>query len=326
MSNYKFKKLNPNQFDLLIPLMLDSFGMKANIDYFKWKFIDNPAGDFIGFIAVDEETNETAAYYGVIPEDYVIGSEKRTIYQSCDTMTHSRHRRKGLFKTLAIKCYEYLEEKNELFVIGFGGGQSTPGFLKFGWKHIFDFRNLFVPNILCYSTLLKKFPDDNFEIITDTYRLKRLFEDEQKNLSKIHSLRNAANVKWRYDNPLVKYKILAYKKDLTSDIEGFISYYVSKNKLFIFDFVFLNSNSRKALIYNLKKQVIKEKLSGIVAFCKENSHPELELRRSGFLSNPFKKGPLNQKTPFIFYTDKKTMNEFENPDFWSIKSYDHDSY
>ena len=103
MSDYKFEKLDSTRFDVLIPLMQDCFGMETSVDYFKWKFMENPAGHFVGFIATHEETGEVAAYYGVIPEDYLIKGEHRKIYQSCDTMTHSRHRRKGLFNSTLDK-------------------------------------------------------------------------------------------------------------------------------------------------------------------------------------------------------------------------------
>lgn len=326
MGNYKFEKLNPNQFERLVPLMQDCFGMDTNIEYFKWKFIDNPAGKFVGFIAIDEETNETAAYYGAIAEEYIIDGKKQRIYQSCDTMTHSNHRRKGLFKKLALKCYEDLENNNELFIIGFGGGQSTPGFLKFGWKHVFNFRNLFLPKILCYPTLLKKTSEDSFEAINDLAKLGHLFVYENKNLSKIHSLRNIVNIKWRYKNPLIKYKTIAYKTTADSRIEGYITFYTKNEKLFIFDFIFETKASRKCLLNKIKRKVIEENLSGVIAFCQENSLSENQLKRSGFLINPFGRGPLSQKTPFIFFSDESTMIKFNNSDSWTIKCFDHDSF
>src|SRR4051812_22084903 len=107
MSDYSIRKLNENEFHLLIPVMQDCFGLNFDVSYFKWKFVDNPAGFVVGFIA-EASNGEVAAYYGVIPELYSIEGKETTIYQSCDTMTHSRHRRKGLFQKLALHCYDYL--------------------------------------------------------------------------------------------------------------------------------------------------------------------------------------------------------------------------
>lgn len=320
MSDYTIKKLDSDQFNILIPLMNDCFGMKVNTDYFKWKFLDNPAGNFIGFIAVASDTGEVAAYYGVIPEKYSINGEEKTIYQSCDTMTHSKHRRKGLFQKLAIYCYDYLRNNDKLFVIGFGGGNSTPGFLKFGWRTAFDFRLLFVPKILCYTNPLSDL-NDNCEVVTDLQILKPLIE--KKSDSKIYSVRDTVHMAWRYANPLHSYKIVAFRNG--SPIEGYVCYYIQNHKILLFDFVFDSKASQKSLIKYIKNQVVKENLKGIVAFCQENGFSANQLKQSGFLINPFNRGPLSEKTPFIFYSDEETMNKFSTADCWTINSYDHDA-
>lgn len=322
MSDYKIEKLDSSRFDVLIPLMNDCFGMNANIDYFKWKFIDNPAGHFVGFIARDGKTNEVAAYYGAIPEDYVIDGEKRKIYQSCDTMTHSRHRRKGLFQKLAVGCYEHLRDNDELFIIGFGGEQSTPGLLKFGWKRAFDFHYLFIPKILCRSVFPSKYKESDFQTGVAVAHFEHLIE--KNNSARVYSLRDADNFAWRHANPLIKYEVSTFKRD--EKIEGYLSFYVRNDKIFVFDFAFSTETSRKALIENLKKRTVAANLSGIVAFCQENGLASRELKRAGFLSNPFGRGPGSQKTPFMFYADDETMREFAAGDCWSVKSFDHDSY
>lgn len=322
MSNYSIRKLDKAQFELLIPLLKDCFGLDVSVDYFKWKFLENPAGSFVGFIAVDEETDEIAAYYGAIPEKYIVEGKEKTIYQSCDTMTHTNHRRKGLFQKLAVHCYEYLRENDELFVIGFGGGQSTPGFLKFGWRRLFDFQTLFVPRIFCYTSFLSKYPVGSYKIVSDLNELNDLVG--KRELAKVTSQRDLEHLKWRYRNPLHDYEIVALNG--TSKIEGFVCFYEKDDKIFLFDSVFMTSESRKSLINYLKKRVIKENLKGIVTICSELAQSTRELRKCGFISNPFGRGPLHEKLPFIFYADDETMDKLDNPNLWHIESYDHDSF
>ena len=43
------------------------------------------------------------------------------------------------------------------------------------------------------------------------------------------------------------------------------------------------------------------------------------------MSNPFKKGPLSQKIPFIFYSLNEVMKENNDHNKWFISSFDHDS-
>ena len=99
----------------------------------------------------------------------------------------------------------------------------------------------------------------------------------------------------------------------------------SKDGLFLLDFVFSTDESRKALVNYFKRDVIKGGYKGAIAFCKEGHHTEAALKRSGFLKNAFSKGPLHEKTPFIFYSDEETLAEFQNSSSWSITSYDHDA-
>jgi hypothetical protein len=82
----------------------------------------------------------------MIPEIYRWGIEQRRIYQSCDTMTHSGHRRKGLFQLLATRTYDEARAADPgFFAYGFGGPTSTPGFLKMGWRVELELPYLFQP-------------------------------------------------------------------------------------------------------------------------------------------------------------------------------------
>ncbi|MBA2726657.1 MAG: GNAT family N-acetyltransferase [Parachlamydiaceae bacterium] len=307
---------------MLIPLVKNCFGLDVSIDYFRWKYLNNPAGHFIGFIAVESETNEVAAYYGVIPQTFFIEGKQKTIYQSCDTMTHSNHRRQGLFKRLALKCYDYLKENQKLFIIGFGGETSTPGFLKFGWKKVFDFRYYFKPNLLCQSARFYNDQEKNIFELQEFNKIERLFQQEESE-AKIVSKRNVIHFTWRVSNPLYDYKTVYFSKD--DKIEGYITFYIHNNKILLFDFIFNSNNSEKSLLLFLSNLVIKNKYKGIVSFCQENGNAVKILSRNKFITNPLNRGPLSNKVPFIFFAEDQVMEKFSEPNFWEIKSYDHDS-
>jgi hypothetical protein len=315
VENYVIEKLNADQFEVLIPLMKDCFGIDVNIDYFKWKFINNPSGPFIGFIAINNETQEVAAYYGVIPEEYFIEGERQIIFQSCDTMTHSNHRRKGLFQKLAEHCYQYLKENHQLFVMGFGGNQSTPGFLKLGWVKSFDVIYLFIPKLLCYSSIFVKNVTDIRSVeIEDIYHLCNL-----KKQTAITSFRTIEQFKWRLSNPLHKCNVTSYKN------EAYIAHYINENKLFLLDYYFPTNNIGILLINFLKALCLKQNLKGIVTISQKNSINYLDLKRLGFINNSLNYGPLHQKIPFIFLTSTERTKKINNESFWNITPYEHDS-
>jgi Acetyltransferase (GNAT) domain len=318
MSDYSIHKLGKTEFELLIPLMKDCFGMETNLKYFEWKFKDNPSGFVEGFYAKDA-SGEIAAYYGVIPELYIINKEQRLIYQSCDTMTHSKHRRKGLFQKLALHCYESLKNENKLFVVGFGGGQSTPGFLKFGWREIFKVKYYFYPK---QFKLFNSGKFSDIEEIIDFTLIEHL-TIKSNEFAKIHSYKSAKIYAWRVSNPLNNYKTIAIKSG-DEAYNSYLSYYEENDKIILFDFYFGNDKSGK-MLFNYLKSLISKNQKGIISFVQENSKYSNTLASFKFISNPFKKGPLCEKTPFIFFALPKELDELNESSSWQINAFDHDA-
>lgn len=322
MSDYAIKKLEHDQFEILIPLMKDCFGSDVEMDYFKWKFLNNPAGFVEGFVAVAPD-GEIAAYYGVIPELYYIDDNITTIYQSCDTMTHSRHRRKGLFEKLAKHCYAHLREQGKLFVIGFAGGKSAPGFQKFGWETVFQTRHYFFPKVFS----LLRLPSSSRDILEiDDLSAIEASVLESNNQKPLRSYKSIENFRWRLSNPLNKYITIGYCPGGEKiGCKSWLTYYLKPDQIIIFDFSFENKKAGKKLLGYLKNLLRNTGRRGIVAFCQENGLYARQLLSNGFISNPFNKGPLSFKTPFIIYADEERMKRFADADKWLISSYDHDA-
>lgn len=319
MEEYKISKLDKDQFQLLIPLMKDCFGMDVNVNYFDWKFNKNPSGFVEGFIALSK-SNEIAAYYGVIPELFNVNGELKIIYQSCDTMTHSKHRRKGLFQKLSKTCFDYLKNQNKLYIYGFGGVDSTPGFLKFGWQHIFDVNYYFFPKIL---SLLQYGKDKSIVEILDISLVSDLFL-KSNSQNKIHSIKNIDIFKWRISNPLHLYKTIAFKNEFNK-FDSYLIYYFDEDKIVLFDFYYDEIESGKKIINYLKKILKNGNYKGIVTLSHEKSEYSLRLKSLGFLRNPFNMGPLSSKIPFIVYSHENISESFNNSCFWEINAFEHDS-
>lgn len=322
MSDYSVKQIGGGEFDQLLPLMNDCFGMDVNVEYFRWKYLDNPAGPFIGFIALSKE-KEVAAYYGVIPERYQIDGEERIIYQSCDTMTHSKHRRRGLFQLLAKHCYEFLRRENKLFIIGFGGASSTPGFLKFGWKKSFDLQYIFYPRIFALL---------NFDSGGEKYNIQKLtsYEDiepivQQSNEHhKIHSVKDLKSFTWRVSNPLRQYETYGiYNRN--KEATAYLCFYDDGEKLFLFDFFAQEKPAEKFLFRFLKHKMKTLKRKGIVSLADPSDFFGKKLKANGFVVNNFNRGPLREKLPFIFYAPDDELIRYEAANNWYVTPFDHDS-
>jgi predicted GNAT family acetyltransferase len=326
---YTIKKLKKEDFHILIPLMKDCFGMDVNIEYFLWKFQHNPAGFVEGFYAVSQ-CGEIAAYYGVIPELYYYHERETIIYQSCDTMTHSKHRRQGLFEKLSRHCYDYLRKEKKLFVIGFGGKESTPGLLKFGWTFVFNIKFYFKTVYQCYlqnRCLPFKKLNLNYTSREEVSVNDIIILNEHKQKNTISKVTDQTVLEWKLSNPLYDFKKIGIY-NLQNEMVAYCVYFSHNNKVFLYDFGFsknCNKSLKKMLFRKLDEIVINNKLKGIVTFAQNKTCFSKELKNLGFISNPFKFGPLCANIPFLVYADNNKFEKYENSDFWSVTPIYHDS-
>ena len=135
MSNYDLIPLSEDNLRHLDTLYKNVYGKKRSPGYYMSKYSTLYTGvQYVGFIALSG--SEPVAYYGVIPVRCSIGGETVLGAQSCDTMTHPDHRKKGLFIALAIRTFELAKKQNIHFVFGFPNQNSYPGFIKkLGFLH-----------------------------------------------------------------------------------------------------------------------------------------------------------------------------------------------
>ncbi|MES2133973.1 MAG: GNAT family N-acetyltransferase, partial [Bacteroidota bacterium] len=135
MSNYTFIKLESENIKHLYTLFTAVYNKSCPKQYFDLKYATQYTGaEYIGFFAF--ENNIPVAYYGVVPTIISISRQRVLAAQSCDTMTHPAHTKKGLFTELAKRTFELAKQKGIHFVFGFPNQNSYPGFIKhLGFTH-----------------------------------------------------------------------------------------------------------------------------------------------------------------------------------------------
>jgi len=135
---YRFEKLSQNHYGLLQALYRNAFGIQISLDAISKRFDTSTLGsELIGYIAIDIVTNIAVAYYGVFPVKLIKDGKIVQAAQSGDTMTHSDHRKKGLFVKLAKLTFDECKKKNIEIIFGLPNNNSYPGFInKLSWKEI----------------------------------------------------------------------------------------------------------------------------------------------------------------------------------------------
>jgi GNAT superfamily N-acetyltransferase len=300
--------------------MRAAFGTAVPLAFFEWKYRDNPAGPFIGFVA-QNETGEIGAYYGAIPEQYSIEGNCRTIYQSCDTMTHPDHRRRGLFQLLATHCYDYLRQRGDLFIIGFGGDMSTPGFLKMGWKEVKPVYQLVYPKPFAWFSVLNT---RAVMPVADITQIAHLLEESNAG-SPVHAVKTPEIFTWRTANPLYPYETFLHQ-DTNGQADGYLCLREEARKIYVFDCFFKTAAARKALTDLLKSRLRKSKTAiGAVTLAGKNSAVFTALRKAGFLHAPAKRGIGKRQLPLLLLASEEEMQRYSNGADWSISLFEHDT-
>lgn len=135
MSNYSFARLSATNLKDLYTLFTAVYNKACPKSYFEQKYHTSYTGlSYIGYIAYLD--HQPVAYYGVIPTFLSIRQQKVLAAQSCDTMTHPAHQKKGLFVKLAKQTMELAKQEGIHLVFGFPNQNSYPGFIKhLGFAH-----------------------------------------------------------------------------------------------------------------------------------------------------------------------------------------------
>ena len=135
MSNYAFARLDATNLKDLYTLFAAVYNKPCPQSYFERKYDTAYTGvTYIGYLAYLD--TRPVAYYGVVPTVLSIRQQRVLAAQSCDTMTHPAHQKKGLFVKLAKQTIDLAKQEGIHLVFGFPNQNSYPGFIKhLGFTH-----------------------------------------------------------------------------------------------------------------------------------------------------------------------------------------------
>ena len=148
--DYEFVRMSEDLFEDFAVLAEDAFGARPSLAE-RMRLFDTAAWgtDYIGYLVYEKATKEVAAFYGIFPCYVEYGGKRHLAAQSGSTMTHSRHRKKGLFYLAGKRTFELAKSEGIKFVYGFPNPNSYPGLMKLGWSHDGNLNSyhVFVPTL-----------------------------------------------------------------------------------------------------------------------------------------------------------------------------------
>ncbi|WP_339106370.1 GNAT family N-acetyltransferase [Haloterrigena salinisoli] len=121
----------------LLSLYEQVFGRDRSVDWFRWKYEDNPYADHVPIVVAESE-GDLVGCRAFFAQELRIDGTERIAFQPCDTMVHPEYRNQGLFSRMneyALERYAGTDRPPAL-CFNFPNENSKPGNLKHGWREI----------------------------------------------------------------------------------------------------------------------------------------------------------------------------------------------
>ncbi|MBK7269181.1 MAG: GNAT family N-acetyltransferase [Flavobacteriales bacterium] len=321
MGQYTFQRCYFSDLGALNEIYVKSFGGGGSVPYFQWKYLDNPAGKAIAYVA--EADGKVAGFYGVIPEYWYIGGGKRILHQSMDTMTHPDHRGKGLFPKLAHMVFDRIrEETGGLLVIGYPGPTSYAGFVhKLKWKSMVEMKYLFAYKWMFQAVAF--FRDGSGAVVEDitTYpaEMDAFFAAHEAPVRPFTKYLDRGVLDWRLAaHPSTRYDRCVVRAE--GRIVGHCAYRVDPDgRIFILLVDFLKRDLFDKYMRDVVAHLFKRPgTTAVHTFLATFPEVEASYRALGFVSNPFNRGPFSYRTPLIVLADPPK----QGPDPYELSNWD----
>lgn len=125
----------PEDMQSYLDLYLSVFGKLESVDFFKWKYIDNPCQtDRESYnIVVAKDGNKLVGARASFPTHIWHNDKPWKAVQAGDTMVHPDYRGQGIFGKMLRFTLEDLCRQNVQLIFNFPNDNSFPGYMKLGW-------------------------------------------------------------------------------------------------------------------------------------------------------------------------------------------------
>ena len=201
----EIKKFKAGDEKAILDLFKLAFNKEMSMEYWKWRFQDNPFSDEL-MIHLMWEGDLLVGHYAVSPVEMVVNGEVKKTALSMTTMTHPEYNGRGVFTQLSTSLYNELKDEHKYAMVwGFPNNNSHYAFIKnLKWKNLAT-----IPMLSLKTANFKKIESElNFEQhfnFTESLSKKLSSVNKAVRLNKTEKYLN-----WRYvDNPSSDYKIIS---------------------------------------------------------------------------------------------------------------------
>ncbi|PSP74815.1 GNAT family N-acetyltransferase [Halobacteriales archaeon QS_3_64_16] len=132
-SEYEIRPFEPGDRGEICSLYETVFEETATIEWFDWKYTDDPFIEGVPIVLAERE-NRIVGARPFFALEMCAGDRRALALQPGDTMVHPEHRRKGLFTRMTEAAIERYGDREPEFFFNFPNDRSRPGYLDMGWR------------------------------------------------------------------------------------------------------------------------------------------------------------------------------------------------
>jgi len=259
-------------------LFAQSFLRSMPASWWRWRFMDNPAGP--GIIELAWDGDVLAAHYAVTRVPMSVSGIDSLSGLSGTTMTHPDYRGLGLFPRLATSAYERMAESGANMVWGFPNANSHRGFVQnLSWVDIWE-----VPTLrqnVSEASIATEPSDKVVEVFSFDERFDCLWEEVRSEYSVIVR-RDSEYLTWRYSmNPTQKYRILTYEDE--GGLAGYAVFKRYRNELQVVDILTIkDSTVGQQLISQIGRIALQERAEAVSLWLNVTHPLHRTLEKLGF--------------------------------------------
>jgi len=143
MQSWSIRKFEDADEAAVINLQALAFNELTDLDYWVWKYKENPVGS-MRYVAEDKREG-IVGHYGLLFQKIKIGDKIVTGSQAVDAMTHPNFQRQGMFVKLGKEILHRAGNEGIFFTFGFPNEAALPGHKKVGWVEICEVPILLKP-------------------------------------------------------------------------------------------------------------------------------------------------------------------------------------
>jgi len=143
-NDFTVRPADPQDFDILTKVFNDVFNKEAKRSTLDWKYLENPHGKSIVWVAEDNE-KKIVGSLAFVPRKIMINSKERITLLASDGMVFPEWQYKGIFVRLLNIMFDKSWEMGAPLAIAFSGRRSVKGLIRTDWDEVSPVQELVLP-------------------------------------------------------------------------------------------------------------------------------------------------------------------------------------